>query len=131
MSEEPKEKNAKPAHRKRKGKKERSGYIWNKGKQVPETGFCSSWLLKEDGLPPAAGTAFAKVSIMALPSTFSSLPYCLSELQIPDHQTRVFQNTVPTCQHFLSFLFRPSAAEFLPAPKLNHFSLLLSLPTGY
>lgn len=29
--------------------KERSGYIWNKGKQVPEKGFCSSWLLKEDG----------------------------------------------------------------------------------
>lgn len=42
-----------------------------------------------------------------------------------------FKNAVPTCQHFPSCLFRPSAAEFLPAPKLNHFSLLLSLPTEY
>lgn len=82
-------------------------------------------------LPPAASTVFTKVSIMALPTTFSTLSCCLSELQIPDHQTRVFQNTVPTCQHFPSFLLRPSAAEFLPAPKLNHFSLLLSLPTEY
>lgn len=83
------------------------------------------------GLPPAASTVFTKVSVMALPTTSSSLSCCLGELQIPDHQTRVFQNAVPTCQHFPSCLFRPSAAEFLPAPKLNHFSLSLSLPTEY
>lgn len=80
---------------------------------------------------PLRSTVFTKVSIMALPSTFSTLSCCLSELRIPDHQTQVFQNTVPTCQYFSSFLFRPSAVEFLPAPKLNHFSLLLSLPTEY